>query len=52
VHRLRHQLLPGWKRACLRDRIMQRMLPAKPTVVGTKGLKPEVVMMKPAQDRV
>jgi len=34
-----------------RDRIMQRMLP-KPTVVGTKGLKPEVVMMKPAQDRV
>ena len=35
-----------------RDRIMQRMLPEKPTVVGTKGLKPEVVVMKPAQDRV
>ncbi len=35
-----------------RDRIMQRMLPEKPTVVRTKGLKPEVVVMKPAQDRV
>src|SRR5712691_6725636 len=35
-----------------RDRIMQRMLPKKPTVVRTKGLKPEVVVMKPAQDRV
>jgi cytochrome b561 len=35
-----------------RDRIMQRMLPEKPTVVRTKGLKPEVIVMKPAQDRV
>ncbi len=35
-----------------RDRIMQRMLPEKPTVVRTKGLKPEVVVMKPARDRV
>jgi cytochrome b561 len=35
-----------------RDRIMQRMLPEKPTVVQTKGLTPEVVVMKPAQDRV
>jgi cytochrome b561 len=34
-----------------RDRIMQRMLPEKPTVARTKGLKPEVVVMKPAQDR-
>jgi hypothetical protein len=31
---------------------MQRMLPEKPTVVRTKGLKPEVVVMKPARDRV
>jgi cytochrome b561 len=35
-----------------RDRIMQRMLPGKPTVVRTKGLKPQVAVMKPAQDRV
>ena len=35
-----------------RDRIMQRMLPEKPTVVRTKILKPEAVMMKPTQDRV
>jgi cytochrome b561 len=35
-----------------RDRIMQRMLPEKPTVARTKGLRPEVVVMKPAQDRV
>jgi cytochrome b561 len=35
-----------------RDRIMQRMLPEKPAVVRTKGLKPEVAVMKPAQDRV
>jgi hypothetical protein len=28
------------------------MLPEKPTVVRTKGLKPEVVVMKPAQDGV
>jgi cytochrome b561 len=34
-----------------RDRIMQRMLPEKSTVTRTKG-KPEVVVMKPAQDRV
>jgi cytochrome b561 len=36
----------------IRDRIMQRMLPEKPTVVRTKILKPEAVMMKPTQDRV
>jgi cytochrome b561 len=35
-----------------RDRIMQRMLPEKPTVVRTKILRPEAVMMKPARDRV
>jgi hypothetical protein len=35
-----------------RDRIMQRMLPEKPTVGRTKGLKPEVVAIKPAHDRV
>jgi hypothetical protein len=35
-----------------RDRIMQQMLPEKPTVVCTKKLKPEAVVMKPAQDRV
>jgi hypothetical protein len=35
-----------------RDRIMQRMLPEKSPVVRTKGLKPEVAVMKPAQDRV
>jgi cytochrome b561 len=35
-----------------RDRIMQRMLPGKLTVVRTKGLKPQVAVMKPAQDRV
>jgi cytochrome b561 len=34
-----------------RDRIMQRMLPEKPTVARAKDLKPEVVVMKPAQDR-
>jgi cytochrome b561 len=34
-----------------RDRIMQRMLPEKPTVARAKGLKPEVAVMKPAQDR-
>jgi cytochrome b561 len=34
-----------------RDRIMQRMLPEKPTVARAKGLKPEVLVMKPAQDR-
>jgi cytochrome b561 len=35
-----------------RDRIMQRMLPEKPKVVRTKNLKPEAVVMKPAQDCV
>jgi cytochrome b561 len=35
-----------------RDRIMQRMLPEKPMVVRTKNLKPEAVVMKPAQDCV
>jgi hypothetical protein len=30
-----------------RDRIMQRMLPEKPTVGRTKGLKPEVVAISP-----
>jgi cytochrome b561 len=35
-----------------RDPIMQRMLPEKSTVARAKGLKPEVVVMKPAQDRV
>jgi cytochrome b561 len=34
------------------DRIMQRMLPEKPMVVRTKNLKPEAVVMRPAQDRV
>jgi cytochrome b561 len=34
-----------------RDRIMQRMLPEKSTVVRTKG-EPEVAVMKTAQDRV
>jgi len=29
---------------------MQRMLPEKPMVVRTKNLKPEVVVMKPAQE--
>jgi cytochrome b561 len=33
-----------------RDRIMQRMLPEKPMVVGTKNLTPEVVAMKSAQE--
>jgi cytochrome b561 len=35
-----------------RDRIMQRMLPGNPMGVGAKNLKPEVVAMKPARDRV
>jgi cytochrome b561 len=33
-----------------RDRIMQRMLPEKPMAVRTKGLKPEMVAMKPAPE--
>jgi cytochrome b561 len=33
-----------------RDQIMRRMLPEKPMVVRTKNLKPEVVVMKPAQE--
>jgi len=32
-----------------RDQIMQRMLPEKPMVVRTRNLKPEVVVIKPAQ---
>jgi len=33
-----------------RDRIMQRMLPGQPMDVRTKNLKPEVIIMKPAQE--
>jgi cytochrome b561 len=35
-----------------RDQIMQRMLPGKPMRMLTKNLRPEVVVMKPAEDRV